>query len=104
MFGKVIQLKKSAAAPGRGGDLPSEITRQFNSEVLEQGLRLAEASRISHINFGRESYFGLVTEPSGKTFNAHVTLHPNILSPYSFIRTIHPQARSRDRKTEDLGK
>ena len=76
MFGKVIQLKKSAAAPSRGGELPSEITRQFNTEVLERGLKLAEASRISHINFGRESYFGLVTEPSGKTFNAHVTLDP----------------------------
>ncbi len=76
MFGKVIQLKKSAAAPGRGGELPSEITRQFNTEVLERGLKLAEASRISHINFGRESYFGLVTEPSGKSFNAHVTLDP----------------------------
>ncbi|HTY22702.1 MAG TPA: DEAD/DEAH box helicase [Desulfomonilaceae bacterium] len=76
MFGKVIQLKKSAAGPSRGGELPSEITRQFNTEVLERGLKLAEASRISHINFGRESYFGLVTEPSGKSFSAHVTLDP----------------------------
>ncbi|MBI5570053.1 MAG: DEAD/DEAH box helicase [Desulfomonile tiedjei] len=76
MFGKVIQLKKSSVGASGGRELPSEITQQFNTEVLEQGLRLAEASRISHINFGRESYFGLVTEPSGKGFNVHITLDP----------------------------
>lgn len=76
MFGKVIQLKKSLSGGARGGELPSEITRQFNSEVLEKGLRLAEGSRISHINFGRESYFGLVTDSSGKGVNVHISLDP----------------------------
>ncbi len=76
MFGKVIQFKKNPGGEAGGQDLPSEITQQFNSEVLERGLKLADASRISHINFGRESYFGVVTEPSGKGFNVHITLDP----------------------------
>ena len=77
MFGKVIQFKKNSVGEAGGADLPSEITQQFKSEVLERGLKLAEASRISHINFGRESYFGVVTEPSGKAFNVHITLEPD---------------------------
>jgi superfamily II DNA or RNA helicase len=76
VFGKVVQFRRGAAGESGGKELPSEITKQFNSEVLEQGLRLADASRISHINFGRESYFGLVTEPSGKGFNVHISLQP----------------------------
>lgn len=76
MFGKVIQLKKTVAETSGGGELPAEITRQFKADVLEQGLHLAESSRISHINFGRESYFGLVNETSGKGVNVHVTLDP----------------------------
>ncbi len=77
MFGKVIEFKKSLTSASRGGELPAEITRQFNSEVLERGLRLAEGSRISHINFGRESYFGLVTDASGKGVNVHIVLDPD---------------------------
>ena len=77
MFGKVIQLKKNFAQAPRGGDLPVEITRQFNSEVLERGLKLADGSRITHINFGRESYFGLVSDSSGKAVNVHITLNPD---------------------------
>lgn len=77
MFGKVIQLKKNVSGGGRGGELPAEITRQFNSEVLDKGLRLAESSRISHINFGRESYFGLVSDSSGKGVNVHISLDPD---------------------------
>ncbi len=76
MFGKVIQLKKNVSSVSRGGELPSEITEQFNSEILDKGLRLAESSRISHINFGRESYFGLVTDSSGKGVNVHISLQP----------------------------
>lgn len=77
MFGKVIQIRKQHSVPNGGGELPSEITGQFNSDVLEKGLQLAEASRISHINFGRESYFGLVTDPgSQKGVNVHIALHP----------------------------
>lgn len=76
MFGKVIQFRKTVAEATGGGELPGEITRQFNTEVLEQGLHLAESSRISHINFGRESYFGLVTQGSGKGVNVHITLDP----------------------------
>ncbi len=76
MFGKVIQLKKNVSWANRGGELPSEITEQFNSEILDRGLRLAHSSRISHINFGRESYFGLVTDSSGKGVNVHISLHP----------------------------
>jgi len=76
VFGKVIQFKKAVAEASGGEELPAEITRQFNTEVLEQGLHLAESSRISHINFGRESYFGLVSGASGKGVNVHITLDP----------------------------
>lgn len=81
MFGKVIQFKRNVASGEQGGELPSEVTRQFNSEVWEKGLRLAEGSRISHINFGRESYFGLVTDPSGKPVNVHIVLDPDTKIP-----------------------
>lgn len=77
MFGKVIEFKRNVTGANRGEELPAEITRQFNSEVLERGLKLAEGSRISHINFGRESYFGLVTDSSGKGVNVHVVLDPD---------------------------
>ncbi len=77
MFGKVIQLKRNASGVERQGELPSEITSQFNTEVLDRGLRLADSSRISHINFGRESYFGLVTDPSGKPVSVHIILDPD---------------------------
>ncbi len=76
MFGKVIELKRRGNAEVLGEHLPPQITDQFNSEVLDQGLRLSEASRISHINFGRESYFGLVTDSNGKHFSVHVALDP----------------------------
>lgn len=76
MFGKVIQFQKKSSNARRGTELPSEITRQFDSEVLAKGLQLAEASRISHINFGRESYFGLVSDSSGKPVNVHIVLDP----------------------------
>lgn len=76
MFGKVLEFKKGAGGKARGGELPADITRQFNSEVLERGLKLAAGSRISHINFGRESYFGLVTDPTGKAVNVHLVLDP----------------------------
>ncbi len=94
MFGKVIQLKKNASGSGRGGELPAEITKQFNSEVLEKGLRLAESSRISHINFGRESYFGLVSDSSGKGVNVHISLDPETRfsqEPLADV-SVHPPA------------
>jgi superfamily II DNA or RNA helicase len=78
VFGKMLQLKRELPQAGQGGVLPSEISAQFNSEVLEKGLRMARASRISHINFGRESYFGLVSDPVGKPVNVHITLDPEI--------------------------
>ncbi len=76
MFGKVIDFQKKASEAGRRSELPSEITTQFNSEVLGQGLRLAEASRITHINFGREAYFAVVSDQYGKLFNVHIMLDP----------------------------
>ncbi len=76
MFGKVIDFQKKASEAGRRIELPSEITTQFNSEVLNQGLRLAEASRITHINFGREAYFAVVSDQYGKLFNVHIMLDP----------------------------
>jgi SNF2 family DNA or RNA helicase len=76
VFGKVIQFRKNGSNPKQGADLPSEITRQFDSEVLAKGLQLAEGSRISHINFGRESYFGLVSDSSDKPVNVHIVLDP----------------------------
>lgn len=77
MFGKMLEFKRSQVAASRGGPLPSEVNHQFNSDVLQRGLALAKSSRISHINFGRESYFGRVTEsPADKGFSVHVTLNP----------------------------
>jgi len=77
VFGKVVQFKKHLSTSAKGGELPEQISSQFPSEVLERGLKAAEASRISHINFGRESYFGLVTEPgSSRGVNVHITLDP----------------------------
>ncbi len=76
MFGKVIQFKKTVSEDSQGAELPIEITDQFNSEELDQGLKLAGGSRISHINFGRESYFGLVSDPSEKPANVHISLDP----------------------------
>ncbi len=77
MFGKVIDFQKKASEASRRSELPSEITTQFNSEVLDQGLKLAEASRISHINFGREAYFAVVSDQYGKLFNVHIMLDPD---------------------------
>lgn len=77
MFGKVIDFQKKASEASRRSELPSEITNQFNSEVLDQGLKLAEASRISHINFGREAYFAVVSDQYGKLFNVHIMLDPD---------------------------
>ncbi|MEJ2716560.1 MAG: hypothetical protein P8182_05400 [Deltaproteobacteria bacterium] len=38
---------------------------------------MIQNSRISHINFGRECYFGLVTDPSApRGVNAHISLDP----------------------------
>lgn len=76
MFGNILDLEKNLSRNTQLGELPSEITKQFNSEALDRGLRLVESSRISHINFGRESYFGLVSEASNKSFNVHVILDP----------------------------
>ncbi len=76
MFGKILEFQKNLLGGAQSGELPSEITRQFNSEALDRGLRLVESSRISHINFGREAYFGLISESSTKSFNVHVTLDP----------------------------
>jgi len=77
VFGKVIDFQKKASEAGRRSELPSEITTQFNSEVLNQGLRLAEASRITHINFGREAYFAVVSDQYGKLVNVHIMLDPD---------------------------
>jgi len=76
VFGKVIQFKKNISNQNQISDLPLEITNQFNNESLHQGLQLAEASRISHINFGRDAYFGLVSDASGKAVNVHLVLDP----------------------------
>ncbi len=76
MFEKILDFQKNLSGVSCGGELPSEITKQFNSEALNRGLRLVESSRISHINFGREAYFGLISESSTKSFNVHVTLDP----------------------------
>ncbi len=76
MFGKVIQFRKNTSNTNQTSDLPSEITNQFNDESLARGLQLAEASRISHINFGRDAYFALVSDSSGKAVNVHLTLDP----------------------------
>ncbi len=76
MFGKVIDFQKKASESNRRSELPSEITTQFNSEVLDTGLKLAHSSRITHINFGREAYFAVVSDQYGKLFNVHIMLDP----------------------------
>ena len=77
MFGKIIESKRSRVGVSQGGPLPSEVNQQFNSEVLEEGSRLANSSRISHINFGRESYFARIFDSdSDKGVNVHITLNP----------------------------
>jgi len=77
VFGKVIELKRNPEPITGGTDLPDEISGQFSAEVREQSRASAESSRISHINFGRESYFGLISESSGKATNVHITLDPH---------------------------
>lgn len=75
MFGKILEFKKPRGASNQGGSLPEQLNQQFKSDVLDQSLQLAKSSRISHINFGRESYFGLVSdEHSGKAFQVHAAI------------------------------
>jgi len=77
VFGKVIQFRRPVSAVGEGGTLPDDISSQFETHVLEKGLALAHVSRISHINFGRESYFGVVPDPaSPRGVSVHIALHP----------------------------
>lgn len=77
MFGKVIQFRSPVSTVGEGGTLPDDISSQFSTEVLDKGLALSHLSRISHINFGRESYFGLVPDPaSPRGVSVHIALHP----------------------------
>ncbi|MFC1835032.1 DEAD/DEAH box helicase [Thermodesulfobacteriota bacterium] len=76
MLGKVLEFKKSSVRSALKTELPESIRRQFKTEVLERGIRSAKASRISHINFGRESYFGLVSDSSSKPVNVHIILNP----------------------------
>lgn len=76
MFGKVIQFRGPVSAVGEGGTLPEDIRSQFNTEVLDKGLALAHLSRISHINFGRESYYGLLPDPAvPRGVSVHIALH-----------------------------
>lgn len=75
MFGKILEIKDSASGWSRGGEFPSEISRQFNQEVLKKGLNLADDSRFSHINFGRESYFARIADPNGKPVDVFVQLN-----------------------------
>lgn len=77
MFGKVIHFNKNSSVTAESSNLPSEITNQFKNEILTKGLQLAEASRISHISFGRDAYFAIVTDSSGKPLYVHVILDPN---------------------------
>jgi superfamily II DNA or RNA helicase len=77
VFEKVIELRRNDSVSERGEELPLEITGQFASEVFQKGIDLAENSRISHINFGRESYFALVADPAyPKAVHVHVSLNP----------------------------
>ncbi len=76
MFGKVIHFNKHSSAGIESSNLPSEITNQFKNEILAKGLQLAESSRISHINFGRDAYFASVTDSSGKPVYVHLILDP----------------------------
>jgi superfamily II DNA or RNA helicase len=76
VFGKVIHFNKNSSTTTESSNLPSEITNQFKNEILAKGLQIAESSRISHINFGREAYFALVTDSTGKPVYVHLILDP----------------------------
>jgi hypothetical protein len=77
VFGKLLEFRKRSAVVSRGEQLPDDVTSQFKTDVLEKGLQLAETSRILHINFGRESYFGLVVDSSApKGVYVHATVNP----------------------------
>ncbi len=76
MFGKIIHLRKSSA--GRKGDTDSadSLNTSISSISNESEPDECQVSRISHMNFGRESYFGLVSDKMGKGVNVHVSLDP----------------------------
>lgn len=82
VFGKIIELKRRDLPEIQGGTSPFDLTTGFDSDVTRTGPRLAESSRISHINFGRESYFAIISESSSpKPVNVHVTLDPKTKLP-----------------------
>lgn len=77
MFGKVIETRKTLASSDQHKAIPYKIKEQFEDDVFEQGVQLEETVRISHMNFGRESYFGVVTDASApKGIQTHITLDP----------------------------
>jgi superfamily II DNA or RNA helicase len=77
VFGKVIESRKALARSDQHGVINCEIYDQFDNDVFERGLKLEETARISHINFGRESYFGVVTDASvPKGIPVHIVLDP----------------------------
>ncbi|MEW6352375.1 MAG: DEAD/DEAH box helicase [Thermodesulfobacteriota bacterium] len=81
MFGKVIQFKHHSGDIDRDKDPSSEAGNQSHMDIMTMGPDVDQSSRISHINFGSECYFGLVTDPLGKAFSVHVTFNPETKAP-----------------------
>ncbi len=81
MFGKVIEFRNNAAEVDRDRDPSSEVSNQSHMDIMTMGPDVDQSSRISHINFGSECYFGLVTDPLGKAFSVHVTFNHETKAP-----------------------
>ena len=71
-----MDLEKSTSKFTEVADLPSDISSQFKSEVLDRSAELTASSTVSHVSFGRQCFFGLVQDGSGKKVNVHLILDP----------------------------
>ena len=71
-----MELEKNTSTFTEVADLPSDISDQFKSEVLNRSAKLTESSLVSHVTFGRQCFFGLVQDNSGKKVNVHLILDP----------------------------
>ncbi len=81
MFGKVIEFKRRSSDFDRDVDLTSRVNGQSNMDITKPRPDGEEPARISHINFGSECYFGLITDPLGKALLVHVTFNPETRLP-----------------------
>ena len=76
-----MELEKNTSTFTEVADLPSDISDQFQSEVLHKSAKLTESSLVSHVSFGRQCFFGLVQDSSGKKVNVHLILVESLMDP-----------------------